>query len=176
MGCAITNGYSLPCRTNQGGIKAVYVGTFNDTAMTFTYGTVSTLNEILAVGGTTVSFYTVSQRQEQGMLTYNLVPSVPNGTTYYDQTVEVVIEQVDNLKSNWANILAQGLWRVIVLDNLGSYWMVGLVNGAYVTTSVGGPNKGYGDGNKLTITFMAKEPLSPTLMAINAATTLITGP
>ena len=103
--CAITNGYSLPCRTNQGGIKAVYVATFNDTLTTFTYGTLGLANEIITIAGATSSFYTVNQRQEQGLMTFNLVPSIANGTTYFDQSVEVVIEQVDNLVSNWINVL-----------------------------------------------------------------------
>lgn len=170
--CPITNGYILPCRTNQGGIKAVYVGTFNDTAMTFTYGTAATANEIVAVSGTTVSFFTVNQRQEQGMADYTPV-FAPNGGVSYDHVVSVVIEKPDNLVTNWMNILDQGLWRIIVLDALGQYWMYGVQNGAYTTGGQGGPGGKIADTNKALISFKAMEPLRPVMMSTNTALGLI---
>ena len=171
--CLITTGYTFPCRTNQGGVKAVYIGTFNDTSMTMTIGTGATVSEVTAFAGATVSFYTVTQRQEQATFTNTFVPSIDNGTTFWEQSVSIVVEQVDNVLANWINILGQGLWRIIVLDNNGSYWLVGSKNGAYMTTGAGGAHKAYGDGNKTTLTFVAKEPLHPYLVASSAATSVI---
>lgn len=167
--CAITTGYTFPCRTNQGGVKAVYIGSFNDTAMTFGLSG----SQIFTISGATVSFYTVSQRQEQASLTNVLVQSVENGTTSWDINVEIQIEQVDSVLFNWINVLSQGLWRIIVLDQNGAYWMVGQKNGAYMITGNGGPHKAYGDGNKTILTFMAKEPLQATSVGTAAALSVI---
>lgn len=171
--CGITTGYTFPCRTNQGGVKAVYVGQFNDTSMTMTLGTGASASQISAFAGSTVSFYTVTQRQEQASLQSTFVPSSENGTTYWDQTVSITIEQVDAALTNWINVLGQGLWRIIVLDNNGVYWLVGARNGAYMTAGQGGPNKAYGDGNKNILTFVAKEAYQPYLVTTSAATSLI---
>ena len=173
--CPITGGYNFGCRTNQGGIKTVYVGMWNDTLTTFTYGTLSQANEIIAVGGATVSFYTVNQRQEQGMADYQPV-FAPNGGVSYDHVVSLVIERPDNLVTNWMNILDQGLWRIIVLDSLSQYWMYGLQNGAYTTGGQGGPGGKIADTNKAVVAFKALEPSRPVLLSNNAALSLITGP
>jgi hypothetical protein len=172
MSCAITSGYTFPCRINQGGIKAVYIGTFNGTAETFTFGTATQSGEITAFGGATVSMYTVTNRQEQGSMTFTPVIAA-NGCVSYDHTIEVVIEGVDNILSNWIQVLHQGIWRIMVLDALGNYWMCGISNGAYTISGPGGAGKAIGDGNKVTLTFQAKEPSMPALVSSTAALTVI---
>lgn len=168
----ITNGYTYPYRTNQGGIKAVYVGTWNDTSMTFTYGSGSTANQITAIGGVTMSFYKIQQRQQQGMATYAPVPSA-NGGISYTHTVECIIENPNNIMTNWLNLLDQDQWRLIVLDVLGQYWMYGLQNGAYTTGGAGGPGGKIADENKAIVQFKADEPLRPTMISAAAAATVI---
>lgn len=167
--CVITGGYTFPCRTNQGGVKAVYIGSFNDTAMTMGLSG----SQVFSFSGATVSFFTFTQRQEQASLTNTLVQSVENGTTSWDQTLIIELEQVDSVLGNTINVLAQGIWRIIVLDQNGAYWLVGKSQGAYVTTGTGGPHKAYGDGNKTTITFMAKEPIQASSVATAAALSVI---
>lgn len=170
----ITSGYTLPSRDNQGGYRALYAGLFNDTSMTFTIpNSGASASMITAVGGTTVSFFTIAQRIEQGSATHKNTNSIENGSSFNEQTITLVIERPDNALSNWINTLNQGIWRVILQDNLGRYSMWGLSNGMYVNSTDGGPGKGYGDGNKITINLSGKEPYLPTMIAPTVAQSLI---
>lgn len=174
MACNITTGYNFPCRTNQGGIANVYIGTFNGNTLSATIGTTGASASTISgwVSGT-VSHYTVAQRVEQGSFTQKFTGDIATGTTMYEGTVEITVEQVDATLTNWINVLGQGVWRLLIQDNLGQYYYVGYKNGCYVSDIAGGPGKAFGDGNKAVITFTSKEPVGAYLVTTSAATNII---
>lgn len=165
--CTINTGYTFPCRTNNGGVKAIYLGVYSE------FETHTMLSNQIIAFFLPSFYFTITQRLEQAAFNQNFIGSIENGTTLWEQSVSIVIEQVDATISNWINILGQGLWRIIVLDNNGFYWLIGKKNGAYMTAGQGGPNKVYGDGNKTTITFVTKEPLQATKVSTDAALSVI---
>lgn len=175
MACNITTGYNYPCRTNQGGIANVYIGLFNGNTLVPTYAGVSggSASTISGWVSGTVSHYTVAQRVEQGSFTQKFTGDIASGTTMYEGTIEITIEQIDATLTNWLNVLGQGVWRVLIQDNLGQYYYVGLKNGCYVTDIAGGPGKSFGDGNKAVITFASKEPVGAYLVSSSAAASII---
>jgi hypothetical protein len=156
MACLLTTGYTLPCK-GIAGVQAVYIGTWNDGSLTYTTGTGSNLNQITAFTGATVSFYTFQQTIETGSLTETGNFNEQNGTAYYDQVVEITVNNTNQTLNDQVNNLGRGRWRIIVLDSNGNYFLVGKVNPVSVTAVTGGLGKAYGDLYGFTITFTGKE-------------------
>lgn len=170
----ITTGYSYPARTNQGGISNIYVGYYqNDDVMTYTYAgaTAANAGQITAFGNT-VSFVTVSNRQEQAGMNFTPVYAA-NGVVSYNQTIEFVVEILSAALSNWVQNLNQGQWYLMAQDVFGNYWMCGAANGCYAISAPGGAGKMIADGSKITLTFEAKEATLPIQVTSAAALTLL---
>jgi hypothetical protein len=155
MSCILTDGYSLGCRDNIGGIQEVYIGDYNGPSLTYlleSEGLIGTFS------GATTSFYTFEQEIEAGSYTENGVFSVENGTAFYEQTLQISLHKMDAETRNKLLVLGQGKWRIIIKDQRGKYWLMGYQNPVRVSEMTPGLGKAYGDMNGATITFMGKEP------------------
>jgi hypothetical protein len=172
MSCILTAGYTLPCK-GIAGVQEVYIGTWNDGSLTYTIGTGSNLNQITAFTGATVSFYRFQQTIETGSLTETGNFNEQNGTAYYDQVVEITVQNTNQTLIDTVNNLGRGRWRIIVLDVNGNYFLVGKQNPVNVSALTGGLGKAYGDLNGFTITFTGKEYDVLTQVTSAAAATVI---
>ena len=170
MACVLTNGYTLGCRDNIGGIQEVYIGEWKGDLLTYTFGTD---NIIATFSGTTGSFYTFEQEIETGSYTENGVFSTENGTAFYEQTLSITLHKLDAALRNKILILGQGKWRIIVKDQRGNYFLMGKQNPVRVSASTPGLGKAYGDLNGAIITFMGKEPEPAYQVATAAALSVI---
>lgn len=170
MSCVITNGYTLGCRDNIGGIQEVYIGEWNGDDMT--YGLTSS-GAISSFGGATVSFYTFQQEIETGSYTENGVFSTENLTAFYEQTLSITLHKLDASLRNKLLVLGQGKWRIMIKDQRGTYWLMGKQNPVRVSASNPGLGKAYGDLNGATITFLGKEPEIATVVESAAALSVI---
>lgn len=170
MACILSNGYTLGCRDNTGGIAEVYIGEWNGDSLTYTYGTD---NIIGTFSGTTASFYTFEQEIETGSYTENGQFSTENGTAFYEQTLSITLHKLDASLRNKILLLGQGKWRIIIKDQRGNYWLMGKQNPVRVSASTPGLGKAYGDLNGAIITFTGKEPEPTHQVSSTAALTLI---
>jgi hypothetical protein len=170
MACILTNGQSLGCRDNIGGIQEVYIGEWNSDSMTYVLGSD---NIIATFSGATVSFYTFEQEIETGSYTENGVFSTENGTAFYEQTLSITLYKLEAALRNKILLLGQGKWRIMILDQRGKYWLMGYQNPVRVSASTPGLGKAYGDLNGSIITFMGKEPEPAHEVAASAALQLI---
>jgi hypothetical protein len=166
MPCLITSGYPLQCRDNVGGVQNIYIASFTPGTPTFTTATGS----VTGFTGATPSFYTFNQPLESANFTSAGAFSTENGTSMYTQTIEMVMQKLSGATSVQINTLGQGVWRIMVLDQNGKYWMIGIQNGARVTAATPGVGKAMGDMNGAIVTFEAKEPL--TAFEVNSAVAL----
>lgn len=153
--CLLTSGYSLPCK-GTAGIQEVYIGNWNSTSMAMTISGTTT-SQITGFTGTTQSFYKFQQQIEQAGFTETGNFSAENGTSFYEQTLEITVNNVDPTLVTTINTLGRGKWRVLILDQNGNYWLMGKQNPVNVTAIAGGLGKAYGDLNGFTITFTGKE-------------------
>lgn len=170
MACVLTNGYTLGCRDNIGGIQEIYIGEWNGDALTYTFGTFSL---ITAFAGATVSFYTFEQDAQVGSYTENGVFSTENGTSFYEQTCTITLHKLEADLRNKLLILGQGKWRVMIKDQRGKYWLMGKQNPVRVSASTPQLGKMYGDLNGSVITFMGAEPEIANEVQASAALSLI---
>lgn len=170
MSCVLTNGYTLGCRDNIGGIQEVYIGEYNADALSYSF---TASNVISAFGGATVSFYTFEQEIETGSYTENGVFSTENGTAFYEMTLSITLHKLDATLRNQILLLGQGKWRIIIKDQRGVYHLMGYQNPVRVSASTPGLGKAYGDLNGAVITFMGKEPEPAYIVQSAAALSVI---
>ena len=167
MSCTLTSGYSLGCRDSLGGIQRVFIGTWDaDTA----YGLTGPCDTINSISGPTGSFYTFEQELETASFIQNGQYSTENGTSFYEQVLEITLQKLDACNRDQIKILGQGVWRVLILDQRGTYWLMGKQNPVRVTAATPQLGKAFGDLNGAVITFTGKEP--EPAFAVETATAL----
>jgi hypothetical protein len=150
-----------------GGVKNVYIGAYSDsTAFTIDVdGTIS-----LVTG--TESFYTFKSRPQTSSFTEEGTHSVENGTNFWTQTVSMVFHKMDSAKRATLLSLAKTSMHVIVEDQNGIYWVVGLANGATMATSAAQTGMAYGDLSGYNISLVGMEAVSATELSAVAFATL----
>jgi hypothetical protein len=153
MACNLTSGYSLGCRDSLGGVQRVYIGTWDaDTTYNFT------ASNVISAISPTASFYTFEQELETASFMQNGQYSNENGTSFYEQTLEITLQKLDAINRDQIKVLGQGVWRILILDQRGQYWLMGKQNPVRVTAATPQLGKAFGDLNGAVLTFSTKEP------------------
>jgi len=157
MACDITAGFSLGCRDNAGGIKALYILSGSVTTVTETSG------EITDISGDGV-FYQFDLTRGTSDFTETINGSTENGTVFYESTVNAVFLKMQSALRNQMKVLAQNpdLKLVVETNNAGvdgdKFFYVGEVYGAQLNGGQGQTGTAIGDANGYTLTFTAQEP------------------
>jgi len=155
MSCALTQGYTLDCRDNVGGVKEIYVTELaNVTSSTVSSGTVTAITML-----TGSQFWKYQLEKETSSLVEKIQTNDSNGTIYYEQDLDFSIRK---LQANWRNeirSLAQNRLAFIVLDRNGKYWYCGINNGLELQSSDTQTGKGMADFNGYQLKFKGKEEL-----------------
>jgi len=154
MSCSLTQGFPLACRNGVGGIKAIFLTEQSSLATLSASG--GTVTAITLTGGS--QFFQYSLRKATSEYTESIETNEANGSVYYKDDIKVVLYQLSANKWSEFNLLAQNLLLVIILDNMGNYWLTGTVNGAQLQTSSGKTGKAFGDLNGYDLAFLAEEP------------------
>jgi hypothetical protein len=153
MSCILNSGYSIGCKT-QAGVQKVFIGTWNDTSLTYTFGTNSIID---AFGGATVSFYTFQQPIETSSFTSPAEVNTENNAIQYNQTLTINVQGMNAALLNQIKTLGQGVWRILILDKMGNYFLMGKSGPVQVSAIESGLGKVGTDLNGALITFTAKE-------------------
>jgi hypothetical protein len=169
MSCILTNGYTVGCKA-QAGVQKVFIGTWNDSAMTYTFGTNSI---ITAFGGATVSCYTFQQTIETSSFTAPAEVNTENNAIQYNQTLAINVVGMNAALLNQIKILGQGVWRILILDKNGTYFLMGKSGPVQVSAIDSGLGKVGTDLNGAMITFTSKEDQPLYEVTSAAAATLI---
>lgn len=149
MACALTAGYTLACKDSVGGLKKVYIDNFEDVDYgAETAGVIST-----ATGG----FFEYELPMNTAQFTETVTSSIENGTTFYQTELSIVLPKLTATMRNQLKLLAQAKLAVIAEDRNGAKWVMGLENGAYLTTGTSATGTAMGDLNGMTLTFTSME-------------------
>ena len=156
MSCLINKGRLEPCKDSVGGIQAVYFvdyGTLGD----ITYASVTSA-EITGVAGSPTAYKYVLKGTSS--LEQTITSSRENGTTFYDQLVNMTFKKLSPQSHDEVALIAVARPHVIVEDNNGNAFLVGLEWGADVNggTIVTGAAMGDLSGYTLTLQGMEKKP------------------
>jgi hypothetical protein len=158
MQCGISTGRLLACKDNVGGIKNVY---FAD------YGTLGALTivdgEITAIAGTPEIFkYEV---RGSNNLEVTVTQSADNGTTFYEQALNVTLQKLDNDTTVALHNLIIGRPHAFVEDNNGKFYSVGVTRGCDTTGGSFASGTAFGDLSGYTLALTASEAFYPYLVA-----------
>jgi hypothetical protein len=152
MACNILAAIPLDCMSALGGVNTIYVFAADN----FEIQTV-TAGEVTLAGGTG-DFFQYKFGKDTAKLTETATISNANGTVFYTTELSVNISKRDVAKRNEFLLLAKNREiRVIALDNMGQYWLLGNTRGANLSTMVGEGGQAIGDMNGYTFTFQSME-------------------
>jgi hypothetical protein len=155
MACILTKGRNEPCKDVVGGITAVYFADF-DTLGAITYDATDT-DVIDSFGGTPTWF----KFEVKGTSSFEqtITSSRDNGTTFFDQTLTLNFKKLSKQTHNEVKLLAYARPHVIIEDNNGNKFMMGLEYGAEVTGGTIATGAAMGDMSGYTLTFNAQEKI-----------------
>lgn len=169
MSCAITSGYTLDCKDAIGGIKKVYFGNAEPSAMTL--GT-NASGVITSVSG--ISFYAYELlAQGKNSFTETINSNAEVGTLFYTQVLSLEFTKLTQITKNKLNIIAKRRNVVIVETHDGTFFMLGEVYGLNVSngSALSGAAMGEFQGYQLELTGMEKNPMDQVL-AVSAFTVI----
>lgn len=160
MACVLTTGFDLAdCNELAGGVKEIRVAKLSDVlSVTQAAGVVTAISMVA-----TKKFWRYRFKKETSDFEENEVISDENGTIFYEQKGNVMLNGLEAVKRNELRLLSQSNLVVIVTLNASEgvpkHILYGLSNGmnAARTSKTG---KTYGDFNGYSLAFSGKE-LSP---------------
>jgi len=157
MACGLNIGRKEPCKDVVGGIKNIYFVDFGD------LGTVSeTDDEVTNMTGDSGNNLTAYKYEVKGNSSFeqNITSSRENGTTFFEQTLNLTLHKLSKEDNKELKLLAYGRPHVAVEDYNGNVFLMGLEHGADVSggTVVTGAAMGDLSGYTLTLSGMERKP------------------
>ena len=153
MACDISRGRLEPCAESVGGITAVYITNKGDLGA-LTYDVTDT-DVIDAVAGTPTCY----KFDVRGASTYTETPtkSRENGTTYFEQVLELQLPKLTKEDHKTIKLLAYGSPHIAIEDNNGNIFQAGLEYGLDVSGGSIATGGAMGDMSGYTLTFTGME-------------------
>lgn len=153
MACLLTQGFTLDCKDQTGGIKSIYLVDFNSTdTVTKSSGEISAHSLV-----NTRAYFKYELEKETATSVWRTIPSTENGTTYYEADLTVRLHKLSTAKRNELKLLSTGRLRCIVLDTDGTYWMYGADYGIQLQPSEVQFGQSFADFKGLVLNFLHKE-------------------
>jgi|TARA_R110000764_G_scaffold195331_1_gene280556 predicted membrane GTPase involved in stress response len=161
MSCDISRGRLEPCKDSVGGLNAVYFINKGDIVFTganaVAYNVTDT--DVIDTLGSAVAAYKFDIKGASAY-TENITSSRENGTTTFEQVLELQLTKLTKEDHKTVKMLAYGSPTLLVEDNNGNVFVAGLEHGLDVSggTIVSGASMGDMSGYTLTFTGMERVP------------------
>lgn len=153
MACELSTGFTLDCKDGIGGIKKIILC---DTVTSLTLDANEIVTDI--VGAIAGDLYTYELPTQTGSFEETINFNRDNGTVFYTQTVNVMLQKLSSAKRLELQTVAQGRPIVFVNDSNDNWWAVGYEYGADLSTSTAGTGTALGDMNGYTLAFVHETP------------------
>lgn len=170
MSCALTGSFSLDCRDSFGGIREIKVKVHpgNVTNTTVTSGVITASGDYLN------TWYTYGVEKDTCRISDNPQTNVQNGTVFYQQEVQIIVNKLRAAFRNELVLLAQNSLLIAVRDNNDNYWLLGYQRGLDLQPSTSGSGTASGDRSGYDLLFAAPEHAPMLSMSSATYDTLIT--
>jgi hypothetical protein len=165
--CDITSGFTLGCRDNTGGIRAIYIlsGSISNITTNATGSVDGVVDEtITGITGSGV-WYKFELFRQTSNYAEEITSTPENGTIFYNQNLNAVFFKMKQAVRNQVNTLAKNPnLRIIVqtnngtVDGSGAFFLMGQENGAQLLSGTGQTGTAFGDLNGYNLTFNGQEP------------------
>lgn len=158
MACSnLTAGFTLDCNDANGGIEKIFIANGPVESITEATGLVSAIT----VGGSALApsdFFVFETPRQTSAANETATISQENGTVFYDQSVTMVFNKMEAAKRNQLLLMAEATSMIVVVkDNNGKYFSIGLERGAYTSAATTTSGTAYGDRNGYEITISGLE-------------------
>jgi len=168
MPCVLSTGRKLACKEVVGGIKQIFFADYG------TLGTATYTNGVVtAFSGTTYTLYQYDVKSASG-LEQTITSSNDNGTTFYEQTLTLILTKLDPLTQVELQKVIAARPHVFIQDNNGNYLAVGMTRGCDTNGSIS-TGVALGDLNGYSLTITGQEPLMASFVTSSLVTTKIAG-
>jgi hypothetical protein len=173
MACLITAGRIEPCKDSLAGLKNVYFINEDITA-NFIYKETSpgvyAVDDYFGESIDYVNFvqylYKFELKSNENVYDQEIVSSRENGTTFFRQTLTIKLKKQDIATHNAVKTLAYAKPRILVENNEGQFFLVGLLRGCDLTAGSINNGAALGDFSGYSLTFQAEE-LLPSQFVVN---------
>ena len=153
MACNLTQGRTIDCRSNTGGIEEILIANFDDiTIDTVAAGVLTGLTQAAAT-----NFYIYNMEKENASLVETHTGSLENGTNFYDSVLDFSTKNLTASESEELTLIDQARLFVIVKTNNGKWWTVGAYFAADKLTGTSISGMAFGDMSGYTYSITAKE-------------------
>lgn len=160
MACALTQGFNLDCREGVGGLKEVYIiETDNISAVTETSGVVTAITK-----ATGKRFWKYKLVRETSNTTENITGSEQNGTLFYAQQVQIIINRRQASVRNEIMLLAKNRLTIVAVENQldpttgnNRAWLFGKRDGLLLNSGASESGTAWADRNGYTLPFAGNE-------------------
>ena len=157
------------CNDSVGGIQAVYFVN-KDTMGTITYGAELDDEEDLVTSiANSASAYKYELKDGSSFNT-NVNVSLENGTTFYEQVLELMLPKLTVADHKELKLLAWGRPHVIIEDNNGNFFLAGLEHGMIVSAGTVATGANFGEMSGYTLTLTGREKLPANFLNADPAT------
>jgi hypothetical protein len=163
MACDLGFGRIEPCKDSVGGLKAVYFVNYGEMGA-ITYDVTNT-DVIDAVAGTPDAYK--YDLKGASTFTQNVNSSRENGTTFFEQVLELTFKKLTVKDHKELKLMAYGRPNVIVEDNNGNFFLAGLDHGMDVTGGTIVTGGAFGDLSGYTLTLTGMEQVPANFMSDN---------
>ena len=161
MSCGINLGRKEPCKDVVGGLRNVYFINYDDTNKSIIFNTSD--DTLVQTIGTSATDEVEGHKYElkgNSSFEQNITSSRENGTTFFEQTLNLTLHKLTKEDNKELKLLAYGRPVVVVEDYNSNLFVMGVEHGADVSggTIVTGAAMGDLSGYTLTLTGMEKAP------------------
>lgn len=158
MACDLTGGRLRPCKDAVGGIKKIHFIDFGDLG-TLTFGSDDEITDMTG----TFDYHTYDVKGNSSLET-NITSSMENGTTFFEQVLNVTLFKLTKEDNKELKLMAYGRPHVVVQTFDDKFLLVGSDNGADVTGGTAVTGTAMGDLNGYTLTLTANEIRMPSFI------------
>jgi hypothetical protein len=153
MACALTQGFNLDCRDSKGGLKEIYFIEIDNLAtITEVAGVITVLTK-----DTGKQFRKYSLIKNTSNVEEAIQANEANGTIFYQQTANVILNKLQTSVRNEILLLAQNRLVAVAVDYNGVGWMLGKENGLTLSGGSAATGTALADRNGYTLTFTGEE-------------------
>ena len=152
MACAISAGYTIDCRENVGGVKAIYIAEFGNITVNEVSGLVTGITK---AGGK--KFYKFEVPRATANTSSNATASEENGSLFFTHQVIFPLNKRDATTRNIITTLAKAKIVAVTEDNDGKFRMFGKGQGLYLASTEAGSGTAMADRNGYNITLTGME-------------------
>jgi len=150
MACELSTGFTLDCKDGIGGIKQIVLTDFNNVD-SFTLDANEIVTAILTNNANDI--YTYELPTQTGSFEETINFNRDNGTVFYTQTVNIMMQKLSAAKRLELQNVAQARVVVFVNDTNNNWWAVGYEYGADLSTGTAATGTVLGDMNGYTLAF-----------------------